>query len=356
MFGCRWRPAFRPALAAVAPGVAVMSLHNERRQPIADCQASHASRPLALLLPLHYKEDIRLYLKQDMPNHDVGAFVVGDKLATAKLLAKTDGILAGVAFFDAVFEELGCTVEWKVAEGDMVGPSHIAAAAVGAKDEASAGTFDASDQHFKGRAHIATVTGPTHRLLQGERTALNILSRASGIATETSQLVAVKESLGWHGEIAASRKITPGFRNIEKYAVLVGGGVPHRMNLSDMTMLKDNHVWACGGSIAHMVKKARSVSGFSNKIEVECQSLQEALEAAGAGAEVVMLDNFPPKEAKEAAAKLKQAFPHGLTIEASGGMTPASFGEYLSEHIDVISFGRLTHGYSNVDFSLKITS
>lgn len=97
-----------------------------------------------------------------------------------------------------------------------------------------------------------------------------------------------KEEKGWHGQIAATRKVTPGFRHVEKYAVIVGGGVPHRMTLSDMTMLKDNHVWACGGSIADMVKKARTACGFSNKIEVECQSQEEAMEAAGAGAEVVI--------------------------------------------------------------------
>merc|ERR1711904_146084 len=100
-----------------------------------------------------------------------------------------------------------------------------------------------------------------------------------------------------------------------------------------MGMLKDNHVWACGGSIEAMVKKARSACGFSNKIEVECQSLEEAMEAAGAGAEVVMLDNFEPEEAKKAAQQLKAKYPHGLTIEASGGMPPESMLEYFCEHI-----------------------
>lgn len=310
-----------------------------------------------LLLPTHFREDVRWYLKQDMPNFDVGAYVVGDAPMVAKLLAKTDGVLAGVPFFNAVFDELGCSVEWNVKEGDLVGPSHQRAppADEGAtKSEGDSGTFDATAMHFKGRMVCATVRGPAHRLLQGERTSLNILSRASGIASETQGLVKVKEAHGWKGQIAATRKVTPGFRAIEKYAVIVGGGVPHRMNLSDMTMLKDNHVWACGGSIATMVTKARSVSGFSNKIEVECQSVKEAFEAAGAGAEVVMLDNFPPEEAKKAAAELKEKYPHGLTIEASGSMTKETAPEYFSEHVDVLSFGRLTHGYSVVDFSLKI--
>merc|ERR1712083_676479 len=127
------------------------------------------------------------------------------------------------------------------------------------------------------------------------------------------------------------------------------------MNLSDMTMLKDNHVWACGGSISTMVAKARSVQGFSNKIEVECQSLAEAQEAVRAGAEVVMLDNFKPEEGIKAAAELKKEFPHGLTVEVSGSMTKDTFSAYFSKDVDVISFGSLTHGYPVIDFSLKIS-
>lgn len=309
-----------------------------------------------LLLPMHFKEDVKEYLKQDMPIHDIGAFVVGDKQMVGRLLAKTDGVLAGVPYFNAVFEELGCTVEWHFNEGDVVGPSQMAASASTPSAVASSGdkAYDATNEHFKGRMVVATVKGPVCRLLQGERTALNILSRASGIASEARTLVAKKEEKGWHGQIAATRKVTPGFRHVEKYAVIVGGGVPHRMTLSDMTMLKDNHVWACGGSIADMVKKARTACGFSNKIEVECQSQEEAMEAAGAGAEVVMLDNFPPEQCKIAAKNLKERYPHGLTIEASGGMTPENMSAYFSEHIDVLSFGKLTHGYSVVDFSLKI--
>lgn len=311
-----------------------------------------------LLLPLgEVRKLVKEYIHQDMPHWDVGALVVGDRPMVAHLLAKTDGVLAGVPYFDAVFEELGCSVEWASSEGDHVGPSHIAsnAASIASAPGANAGReFDATDEHFKGRMVVATVKGPVCRLLQGERTSLNILSRASGIATATQALVAIKEANGWHGQIAATRKVTPGFRAVEKYAVTIGGGVPHRMSLSDMTMLKDNHVWACGGSISTMVKKARTACGFSNKIEVECQSVEEAMEAAEAGAEVVMLDNFPPDQCKLAAKKLKEKYPHGLTIEASGGMTAEGMVEFFSEHVDVISFGKLTHGYDVVDFSLKI--
>jgi len=225
-----------------------------------------------------------LFLKQDIPHFDVGAFVVGAKPAKALLMAKTDGILAGRPFFDAVFEELGCTVSWDVSDGDAVGPAVAttkgAVASTAAPQRKDGGAFDATDEHFRGRHRLAEVSGPTCKILQGERTALNIISRCSGIATHAQQLVQIKRKHGWHGEIAATRKITPGFQLMEKYAVIVGGGSPHRMNISDMTMLKDNHCWACNGEIKAMVEKARSACGFSSKIEVECQSVAEAFEAA----------------------------------------------------------------------------
>ena len=156
---------------------------------------------------------------------------------------------------------------------------------------------------------------------------------------------------GWQGECAATRKVTPGFRLIEKYAVLVGGGSTHRMDLSHMVMLKDNHIWSTG-SITAAVTKARQACGFSSKIEVETSSYEEAAEAATAGAEIVMLDNMDPAVLKETAQKLKEAFP-AVTIEASGGITLATIADYFSPHVDVISQS-FTSGYQILDFSLKV--
>jgi len=314
--------------------------------------------PYSLILPPHVEDDVKYFLKQDVPNFDMGAYAVGDSPCVAQLLAKSDGLMAGIPFFDMVFKHLGCTVTWGCKEGTLVGPSQVPQPDVPTDNMSNtdSGSFDATSMHFKGRHVVAKVRGPVNRVLQGERTALNILSRTSGIATETRALVNIKNAHGWHGEIAATRKVTPGFRLFEKYAVIVGGGVPHRMDLSDMTMLKDNHIWACGKSIDTAVRKVRDICGFSNKIEVECQTLQEAREAAQAGAEIVMLDNFPPVHAKDAAKMLKNEFPRGLTIEVSGGLDTSSAPDYFSEHVDVLSFGRLTHGYDIVDFSLKIMS
>uniref|UniRef100_A0A3Q3FNP4 Nicotinate-nucleotide pyrophosphorylase [carboxylating] n=1 Tax=Labrus bergylta TaxID=56723 RepID=A0A3Q3FNP4_9LABR len=189
-------------------------------------------------------------------------------------------------------------------------------------------------------------------LLLGERPALNCLARASGIATRCSQLRAIATDGVWHGEVAGTRKTTPGFRLVEKYAMLVGGVSMHRQDLSGMVMLKDNHVWA-SGSITQAVKAVRSVCGFSSKIEVECRSAEEGRQAAQAGADIVMLDNFVPQELHVAAFALKEDFPT-LLVEASGGVTPENLASYFSPHVDIISLGCITQGCPVVDFSLKV--
>lgn len=292
------------------------------------CHAPHSS----LLPPPQLRSIVSGWLQDDIPSHfDVGGYVVGSTVQTAELWMKSPGVLAGVPFFDAVFAACGeCSVEWE--------------------DDAIEGTsFDVRG----GKIKLATVTGPVSHLLRGERTALNSMSRCSGVATLSQKCVEIAKSENWHGEVAGTRKTTPGFRLVEKYGLLVGGASTHRLDLSQMVMLKDNHVWSCGGSIEAAVKKARGVSGFSQKIEVECQSLEEALVAAGAGADVVMLDNFAPERLKEDARTFKEKYPH-VKVEASGGITMETMAGYFSEHVDVISQGKLTQGYDCVDFSLKI--
>lgn len=126
----------------------------------------------------------------------------------------------------------------------------------------------------------------------------------------------LSESLGWSGRVAGTRKTTPGFRLVEKYALMVGGAAPHRHDLSQMIMLKDNHINVTG-SITNAVQKAKGAAGFSVKVEVECQNKEEAREAAQAGADIVMLDNYTPERIAEDSALLKEQFPH-LLVEASG--------------------------------------
>lgn len=142
-------------------------------------------------------------------------------------------------------------------------------------------------------------------------------------------------------------------RLVEKYGMLVGGVDPHRHDLSTMTMLKDNHIWACGGSITKAVHAAKSAGGFSVKVEVECQSLSEAIEASTAGADVVMLDNFTPEGVRDAAKELKKQFPNVL-VEVSGGLTEENVAPFVGGDIDIISTSSIHQGVKHVDFSLKI--
>uniref|UniRef100_A0A7S3L4S8 Nicotinate-nucleotide pyrophosphorylase [carboxylating] n=1 Tax=Amphora coffeiformis TaxID=265554 RepID=A0A7S3L4S8_9STRA len=285
----------------------------------------------ALIPQERLDETVRQWILDDIPSFDVGGLVVGTNEKEATLWMKSPGVFAGKPFFDAVFRVLGCQIQWKpeAVEGKY---------------------FDASGSN---KIPLATVVGPVNKILQGERTALNTLSRCSGVASASRESAKVAESLGWKGYTAGTRKTTPGFRIVEKYGLLVGGVATHRLDLSQMVMLKDNHIWAAG-SITKAVQLARQAAGFSQKIEVECQSKEEAIEAARAGADIVMLDNFEPAKLKEDAKSLKEEFPH-LLIEASGGITVKTMADYLSEHVDILSQGKLTQGYGCLDFSLKIS-
>ena len=278
------------------------------------------------ILPPQCKKLVQSWIEEDIPSFDVAGIVVGNKQEQAVLLCKSPGVLCGKPFFDLVFTELGCQVKWMAEEGEMISPEPV--------------------------MEVAWVTGPVNKLLQGERTALNVLTRASGVATYARELSTEVKAFGWNGEVAGTRKTTPGFRIVEKYALLVGGISSHRYDLSHMVMLKDNHIWAVG-SVTGAVQKARAACGFSSKIEVECRSVGDARESAIAGAEVVMLDNFEPEALREASSVLKAEFP-SLIVEASGGICKDTLKLYCLPTVDVVSLSKTTQGYGCVNFSLKL--
>lgn len=176
------------------------------------------------LLPVHFKSQITEWLREDTPSYDYGGFVVGNASRTATLFCKSPGILAGVPFFDEVFTQCGCSVEWHFKEGNFIDPKG-------------------------GKVAVATVTGPTRKLLLGERVGLNTLARCSGVATRSRHMLELVRKAGYKGILAGTRKTTPGFRIVEKYGMLVGGVDGHRQDLSSMIMLKDNHIWARGMSL-----------------------------------------------------------------------------------------------------------
>ncbi|KAF2443935.1 nicotinate-nucleotide diphosphorylase [Karstenula rhodostoma CBS 690.94] len=196
-------------------------------------------------------------------------------------------------------------------------------------------------------------------LLLGERVALNTLARCSGIATKSNRLLRMLREAGYPNILAGTRKTTPGFRLVEKYGMLVGGVDAHRVDLSAMTMLKDNHIVAAG-SITNAVRAAKSAGGFAIKVEVECQSYEEADEAIAAGADIVMLDNFTSDGVKAAAAQLKEKWGKGtgerktFLVEVSGGLTEENVTPYVCADVDIVSTSSIHQGVTHVDFSLKI--
>jgi nicotinate-nucleotide pyrophosphorylase (carboxylating) len=184
---------------------------------------------------------------------------------------------------------------------------------------------------------------------------LNLLSRMSGIATATKRLVEKLRKAGLATRVAATRKSAPGLSYFDKKAVLLGDGDQHRLHLDDMILIKDNHI-AIVGSVEAAVEKAKLKSSFSKKIEVEVTKASDALLAAKAGADIVMLDNFSPKQVKQAVESFKKAGFFGkVLLEASGGITEVNLLEYASTGVDVLSLGALTHSVRALDISLEIT-
>jgi len=184
------------------------------------------------------------------------------------------------------------------------------------------------------------------------------LSQSTYLLLRSAHILSLVRAAGYTNTVAGTRKTTPGFRLVEKYGMLIGGCDPHRHDLSTMVMLKDNHIWACSNSITGAVHAAKAAGGFSVKVEVECQSEEEAEEAIRAGADVVMLDNFTGEGVKIAARNLKQRLGkdegRSFLIEVSGGLTERNVEGFVCKDVDVISTSSIHQGVMHVDFSLKL--
>ena len=267
------------------------------------------------------------FLAEDIGRGDITttATVPQDTRGIGRFLAKEDLVLCGMDVAEAVFFHLdpdSSEIESTYTDGD----------------EIEQGTV------------FATLKGYADVLLVGERTALNLIQRMSGIATLTRAYVKAIE--GTTAQIVDTRKTTPGLRMLEKYAVTVGGGKNHRMGLDDGVLIKDNHISLAGG-IAEAVKAAKDRVGHLHKIEVEISNWAQLREAIEAGAEIVMLDNQTPDEAAKLVQMARSMNP-GVLIEASGGMDLDRVRSYAEAGVDLISVGRLTHSAKAVDISFKI--
>lgn len=271
--------------------------------------------------------DIGAFLAEDLGRGDITtqATVPTDVRGQGRFLAKEDLVICGLLVAESVFVHLdpdNPQLESAFNEGDVV----------------PAGTV------------FATLKGYADVLLAGERVALNLVQRMSGIATLTRQYVKAVE--GTNAVIVDTRKTTPGLRMLEKYAVTVGGGRNHRMGLDDAVLIKDNHIVLAGG-ITSAVKLAKEKVGHLHKIEVEVANWAQLREAIEAGADIVMLDNQTPEEAAKLVEMARDMDP-GVKIEASGGMNLDNVRRYAEAGVDLISVGRLTHSARSMDVSFKI--
>lgn len=261
-------------------------------------------------------------LREDITFEDVSTASVCPQArqAEVQLIAKADGVIAGLDVFARTFALLdpATTVEATVADGDEVHASQ----------------------------HLATVKGDARILLSGERVALNYLQRMSGIATYTRRMVRALE--GTNTKLVDTRKTTPGMRVFEKAAVLAGGGLNHRYNLSTAVMLKDNHIDAAGG-VTKAIQMARAHASFTCTVEIECENLDMVREAANAGADIIMLDNMD----HDAMAEAIEVIDGRAKVEASGNVDAQNIRALADLGVDFISSGALTHSAPILDLSLK---
>ena len=273
------------------------------------------------LKPILIDKYILAALREDMTSGDITTdSILKDEKAEVNLIAKDKGILAGLDVFKRVFELLDedVTCEFYFSDGDEVNNKDL----------------------------VGKISGRAKAILEGERTALNLLQRMSGIATYTKKMVDALDSK--HVKILDTRKTTPNMRIFEKYAVTLGGGYNHRYNLSDGIMLKDNHIDAAGG-IREAVEKVRSLNPFVKKIEVEVENFDQVREALEAKADIIMLDNMEIEEIREACKIINKR----AIIECSGNVSLENINSYKDLDIDYISSGAITYSAGVLDLSMK---
>lgn len=268
---------------------------------------------------------IETALYEDIGSGDITtqATVAPDLVSQAELVAKEDFILAGIDVAAEVFRFLDPAVAFErlIEDGRQVQKGEV----------------------------LAWIKGPASALLQGERVALNLLQRMSGIATLTSRFV--QEVAGAKAVVVDTRKTMPGLRVLDKYAVRAGGGTNHRTSLYDGVLIKENHIAAAGG-ITVAIERARARAPHTMKVEVETTSIQEVGEALQAGADIVLLDNMTLDQLREAVALIDGR----AKAEASGGVNLETVGEIAETGVDLISVGALTHSAKAVDISMLFTT
>ena len=274
------------------------------------------------------EKKIRRFLEEDVGQGDITTLLTVPKgiVAEAEVIAKEEGVVAGVEEASAFLKGIGFKADASVSDGSRVQEDTV----------------------------VMKIVGDARTLLSTERTILNLLTRMSGIATKTRRIIEKVQRAGYKNRIACTRKVAPGFSYFDKKAVMLGGGDTHRLHLDDLILIKDNHL-AIIGDVGEAVKKARNAVSFSKKIEVEVSSEKDALEAAEAGADIVMLDNFSPQKIEDTISLLeKKRLRDKVLIEASGGINEENVIEYAVTGADILSLGEITDSVKALDISLDV--
>ncbi|HEY9206551.1 MAG TPA: carboxylating nicotinate-nucleotide diphosphorylase [Candidatus Methanoperedens sp.] len=265
--------------------------------------------------------ELERFIEEDIGYNDVSCNIIPDCKVQAEVVAKEGGIIAGLSEATQVFEYLEIFASTDFTDGSPIKPDDI----------------------------IFTLDGGARSILRAERLALNFLGRMSGIATLTRRYAERAEGV----RVACTRKTTPGFRKFEKKAVIAGGGDPHRFNLSDAVLIKDNHIAVLG--LEKAVRAAKGAAGFTQKIEVEVEDVDSAVSAAELGVDIIMFDNMAADEIRKSIKMLgEKGLRDRVILEASGGITLENIYDYAKSGIDVISVGALTHSSSWLNVSLRI--
>ncbi len=274
------------------------------------------------------KETLLRFVEEDAPWGDLTTELTinPETEAKGKIIAKASGVFAGTEEVETLASLFNLKAKMKIKDGER----------------------------FEANTLLGEIIGKAKHILLVERTLLNLLSHMCSIATATKAATDLLKSKGLQTRIAATRKTHPGLRLFEKKAVKIGGGDPHRMDLSSMVLIKDNHINLCG-SVSEAVKKAKAASSITTKTEVEARSLAEALEAAEAGADIIMLDNMPSEDVKEVVEELKRrGLRNRVLLEASGGINQTNLLDYAQTGVDIISMGSLTLYPQPIDISLEV--
>lgn len=282
-----------------------------------------AFKPTKLL-----EQKLLQFLQEDMEYGDITSELVPNIPVHANLVSNQEGVLCGLDFAKILLESLNVEVSSLFKDGDIIRKADV----------------------------ILQLSGLSRAILVSERTILNLLMHLSGIATQTRKLVDKVKNSSQDIIIASTRKTTPGFRYFEKYAVKIGGGDPHRWNLSDSVLIKENHLILLGEeAIPTIFNQSKNKTSFTKKVDIEVENLSELKKALKLSPDIIMLDNFSINDIQAAIEIVRQESPQTRPlIEVSGGISEQNIDMYLIPGIDVISLGSLTHSVKAIDFSLKI--